>query len=156
MTSCTWPPPKPLPSGNFLRGKGNLGWQFRLQCGQKAVQSHTKASPAVCRNRLRGGRKVNKGALRMGLCVRLVRGLAIYCVVLGGFLVGGACLTVVSSGVAVAQSANSIVVEGNRRVEAETVRTYFKNGPGGRLGPQEIDEALKSLYGTGLFADVHI
>jgi outer membrane protein insertion porin family len=62
----------------------------------------------------------------------------------------------VSSGAAVAQTANSIAVEGNRRVEADTVRSYFKPGPGGRLGPQEIDEALKSLYATGLFSDVHI
>jgi len=71
-------------------------------------------------------------------------------------LVGSVCLTVATSGVAVAQTANSIAVEGNRRVEAETIRSYFKRGPGGRLGPLEIDEALKSLYGTGLFADVHI
>ncbi|MDP1883297.1 MAG: hypothetical protein Q8K88_10485, partial [Bradyrhizobium sp.] len=34
---------------------------------------------------------------------------------------------------AVAQSAASIVVEGNRRVEVETIRSYFKPGPGGRL-----------------------
>ena len=92
----------------------------------------------------------------MGLSVRLVRGLAICCVVLGGMLVGSTCLTVATSGVAVAQTANSIVVEGNRRVEAETIRSYFKRGPGGRLGPLEIDEGLKALYGTGLFADVRI
>ncbi|MBI3704446.1 MAG: outer membrane protein assembly factor BamA [Rhizobiales bacterium] len=92
----------------------------------------------------------------MGLSVRLVRGLALCCVVLGGMLAGATCLTVATSSVAVAQTANSIAVEGNRRVEAETIRSYFKNGPGGRLGPQEIDEALKALYGTGLFADVHI
>jgi len=92
----------------------------------------------------------------MGLSVRLVRGLAICCVVLGGMLVGSACLTVATSGGAIAQTASSIAVEGNRRVEAETIRSYFKRGPGGRLGPQEIDEALKSLYGTGLFADVRI
>ena len=92
----------------------------------------------------------------MGLGVRLVRGLALCCVVLGGILVGAGCVTVASSGVAVAQTANSIAVEGNRRVEADTIRSYFKPGPGGRLGPLEIDEALKALYGTGLFADVRI
>jgi len=92
----------------------------------------------------------------MGLCVRVVRGLAVCCVVLGGILVGTVCATVASSGVAVAQTVNSIVVEGNRRVEADTVRSYFKAGPGGRVGPQEIDEALKALYGTGLFADVRV
>ena len=92
----------------------------------------------------------------MGLCVRWVRGLALCCLVLGGILVGAGCVTVASSGVAVAQTANSIVVQGNRRVEAETIRSYFKAGPGGRLGPIEIDEALKALYGTGLFSDVRI
>src|SRR5450756_1063368 len=92
----------------------------------------------------------------MGLCVRLVRGLALSCVVLGGILVGAGCMTVASSGVAVAQTVISIAVEGNRRVEAETVRSYFKPGPGGHLGPLEIDEALKALYATGLFTDVRI
>src|SRR3972149_282416 len=92
----------------------------------------------------------------MGLCVRLVRGLALCSVVLGGILVGAGSVTLVSSGIAVAQTANSIVVQGNRRVEAETIRSYFRRGPGGRLGPQEIDDGLKSLYGTGLFSDVRI
>ena len=36
---------------------------------------------------------------------------------------------------AAAQSASSIVVEGNRRVEADTIRSYFKPGAGGRLDP---------------------
>ncbi len=92
----------------------------------------------------------------MRLCVRFVRGLALSCLVLGGILVGAAVATVASSGVAVAQSVNSIAVEGNRRVEADTVRSYFHPGPGGRLGAQEIDEALKALYATGLFSDVRI
>ncbi|WP_082540735.1 outer membrane protein assembly factor BamA [Pseudolabrys sp. Root1462] len=92
----------------------------------------------------------------MGLCVRVVRGLTLSLLVLGGILVGSAGLAVSASTVAVAQSANSIVVEGNRRVETETVRSYFRPGPGGRLGPAEIDEGLKALYATGLFSDVRI
>ena len=52
-----------------------------------------------------------------------------------------------------AQSANSIVVQGNRRVEAETIRSYFRSSSG-RLGAAEIDEGLKALYATGLFEDV--
>ncbi|MGE3868302.1 MAG: outer membrane protein assembly factor BamA, partial [Pseudorhodoplanes sp.] len=47
--------------------------------------------------------------------------------------------------------ASGIVVEGNRRVEADTIRSYFK----GR-DAAAIDEALKGLYGTGLFQDVQI
>jgi outer membrane protein insertion porin family len=49
-----------------------------------------------------------------------------------------------------------MVVEGNRRVEAATIRSYFKPGPGGQLGPGEIDEGIKALYATGLFSDVRI
>ncbi len=92
----------------------------------------------------------------MGICVRVVRGLAVNCLILAGILIGASCVTVASSGVAVAQSVSSIVVEGSRRVEADTIRSYFKPGPGGRLGPEQEDEALKALLTTGLFADVRI
>lgn len=92
----------------------------------------------------------------MTLGVRLVRGLALSCLVLSGILVGTAIVTVASSRPVMAQTVSSIVVEGNRRVESDTVKSYFRPGPGGRLGPQEIDEGLKALYGTGLFSDVKI
>ena len=55
---------------------------------------------------------------------------------------------------AVAQTAASIVVEGNRRVDVETIRSYFKPGPGGRLDQGRIDDGLKALIETGLFQDV--
>src|SRR6478736_6591253 len=92
----------------------------------------------------------------MGLCVRAVRGLAIGCLILGGIFVGAGCVTIASSGVAVAQTVSSIVVEGSRRVEADTIRSYFKPGPGGRLGPEQEDAALKAILATGLFSDVRI
>ena len=91
----------------------------------------------------------------MGLGVRFYRGLAV-CLVLAGILVGSGIAAVASSGVAFAQSASSVVVQGNRRVEADTVRSYFKAGPGGQLGPAQIDDGIKSLYATGLFSDVRI
>jgi outer membrane protein insertion porin family len=50
----------------------------------------------------------------------------------------------------------SIQVEGNRRVEIETIRSYFKPGPGGRLDQAQIDDGLKALIETGLFQDVKI
>jgi outer membrane protein insertion porin family len=92
----------------------------------------------------------------MGICVRALRGLALNCLILGGILVGAGSVTVGFSGAAVAQTASSIVVEGSRRVEAETIRSYFKPGPGGRIGPEQEDEALKALVATGLFSDVRI
>jgi len=63
--------------------------------------------------------------------------------------------TLVSSP-AVAQSVDSIQVEGNRRVEVETIRSYFKPGPGGRLDQGNIDDGLKALIETDLFQDVKI
>ena len=92
----------------------------------------------------------------MGLGVRFLRGLTLCCVVLGGTLVGTGLVGVASSGVAAAQSANSIDVRGNRRVETSTVQSYFKPGPGGRLSVEQEDEGLKSLIATGLFEDVRI
>ena len=96
----------------------------------------------------------------MDLCVRFVRGLSI-----ASFVLGGIALSLAAAGlaadVAYAQTSNSatvnsIVVEGNRRVEASTVRSYFKVGPSGRLDAQVIDDAYKALYATGLFQDVRI
>jgi outer membrane protein insertion porin family len=57
---------------------------------------------------------------------------------------------------AFAQAVSSIQVEGNRRVEVETIRSYFKPGPGGRLDQAHIDDGLKALIETGLFQDVRI
>src|ERR1700750_2268536 len=89
----------------------------------------------------------------MGLWVR-VRGLAVASLFLGGVVLGWSVASVVTAGSAVAQRASSIVVEGNRRVEADTVRSYFRVGPGERLDPIKADEGVKALFATGLFADV--
>src|SRR2546430_695796 len=43
-----------------------------------------------------------------------------------------------------------------RRVESETVRSYFHIGPGGQLDPAAIDAGLKALYATGLFQDIKL
>jgi outer membrane protein insertion porin family len=91
----------------------------------------------------------------MGLGVRIIRGLGVACFVLAGIVLGAAP-AVVPTGVAYAQTVGSIVVEGNRRVEANTIRSYFKPGPDGRVGAFSIDEAYKSLMATGLFTDVRI
>jgi outer membrane protein insertion porin family len=91
----------------------------------------------------------------MNFCRLVIRGLGIVCLVLSG--------VVLSPGVApfgapyaYAQviTVNSIIVEGNRRVEADTIRSYFRPGPGGRLDAFQIDEGVKALYATGLFQDV--
>jgi outer membrane protein insertion porin family len=57
---------------------------------------------------------------------------------------------------ATAQTLSSISVEGNRRVELETIRSYFKPDANGRLDKASIDDGLKALIETGLFQDVRI
>ncbi len=57
---------------------------------------------------------------------------------------------------AMAQSAASIVVHGNQRIEADTIRSYFRPGPSGRLDNAAIDDGLKALIATGLFEDVRL
>jgi outer membrane protein insertion porin family len=104
----------------------------------------------------RFGTRVEKGALRMGLWVRWLRGLGLVGVVLVGTLFCAALGAVATATHAAAQSAGSIVVEGNRRVEADTIRSYFRTNPGERLDSYKIDQALKALYATGLFQDVRI
>ena len=44
--------------------------------------------------------------------------------------------------------AQNVVVQGNRRVDAETVRSYFSGG--------NVNQGVKDLYATGLFSDVRV
>jgi outer membrane protein insertion porin family len=50
----------------------------------------------------------------------------------------------------------SVQVAGNQRVEANTVASYLLFAPGDPYSEQRIDLSLKTLYATGLFADVII
>ncbi len=92
----------------------------------------------------------------MGMWVRVKRGL-----VVAGLLLGLA-MSCCMAGAAVAApadsglTANSIVVQGNRRIDADTIRSYFKLAPGEHLDAAKIDAGLKALYATGLFQDVQI
>src|SRR5712672_1258246 len=92
----------------------------------------------------------------MGRCVRGIRGLAVASAVLGGVLFCTLAASVGTAQHARAQSASQIVVEGNKRVEADTIRSYFRAGGGDRLDAARIDAGLKALYATGLFQDVKI
>jgi len=51
---------------------------------------------------------------------------------------------------------NSVVVQGNQRVEAETIRSYLSFAAGDPYDPGEINQSLKTLFATGLFKDVRI
>lgn len=79
---------------------------------------------------------------------------------------GVVCLLLaVASWVAVHESAKAqsigspgiieeIRVEGTQRIEPETVRSYMKVNPGDPFDALLLDESLKALFATGLFADV--
>lgn len=51
---------------------------------------------------------------------------------------------------------SDIEVVGNQRIEAGTVRSYLTVAPGDPYDEEKVDESLKNLFNTGLFADVTI
>src|SRR5258708_14712876 len=70
-----------------------------------------------------------------------------------------ALLAAVFSGTALAQTdsggtVREVRIEGTQRIEPETVRSYLLIQPGDPFNDERIDRSLKSLFGTGLFADV--
>src|ERR1700724_207409 len=85
-----------------------------------------------------------------------VRGGVLAALMMFAVPVAASLAAVLASSSAIAQTVASIQVEGNRRVELETIRSYFKPGPGGRLDQAQIDDGLKALIETGLFQDVKI
>src|SRR6476619_5944968 len=85
-----------------------------------------------------------------------VRGGLVAALILVATPVAATMAALLASSPAAAQTVSTIQVEGNRRVEIETIRSYFKPGPGGRLDQGAIDDGLKALIATGLFQDVKI
>lgn len=48
----------------------------------------------------------------------------------------------------------AIKIEGSQRIEPETVRSYLSVKPGDPYDAEKVNASLKSLFATGLFADV--
>lgn len=64
-----------------------------------------------------------------------------------------------SAPVQLAQSAGTIseiVVNGTQRIEPGTVKSYLLIREGDEFDPKRLDRSLKSLFATGLFADVNV
>src|SRR4051812_8661672 len=91
----------------------------------------------------------------MRLRVGFFRSIGLAACVLGGVVASSVGTGLLTATAALAQS-SSIAVEGNRRVEADTIRSYFHLSAGERLDAAKIDAGLKALYATGLFQDVRI
>src|ERR1700738_1223367 len=85
-----------------------------------------------------------------------VRGGLLAALIMCATPVAATLAAMVGSSPVAAQTVDSIMVEGNRRVEIETIRSYFKPGPNGVLDQGAIDDGLKALIETGLFQDVRI
>ncbi len=49
-----------------------------------------------------------------------------------------------------------ILIRGNQRIEADTVRSYLIIQPGQTVTQQSLDVALKTLFNTGLFEDAQL
>jgi len=77
---------------------------------------------------------------------------------LGAFL----CLISIGQAPVLAQemfnedSITEIRVEGNQRIEPATIVSYMQMTPGDRFDALKVDQALKNLFATGLFADVNL
>ena len=56
----------------------------------------------------------------------------------------------------ITRTIRSIAVRGNQRLEPETIRAYANLSPGQTYTAATLDQALKDLYATQLFADVTI
>ena len=66
-------------------------------------------------------------------------------------LVAAALAGVLFAGMTNSAVAQTIVVQGSQRVDAETVRSYFSGTDQAR-----INEGVRALYSTGLFSDVRV
>ena len=86
--------------------------------------------------------------LRLRAC-RLVTGG----IIAAGLFAGGSLLAPAR---AQSTAPSVIKVEGNQRIEAASIRSYFHPGRGEQLEAADVDAALKALYATRLFADVRI
>jgi outer membrane protein insertion porin family len=57
---------------------------------------------------------------------------------------------------AFAAAISGVVINGNQRVENETILSYMQLGVGDQFDSEAIDESIKVLFQTGLFRDVSI
>ena len=147
MTFSTSPPPDRCLTCNFLREKGKSGGRCSFAARGKTLYKAGASQPGSVRNP------------PAGAAARIKRARCAWDFVCGwcgdwpllrwssaASLSVPALASVATSGAAVAQSVNAIVVEGNRRVEAETIRSYFSPARAAGSDPPQIDEALKALY----------
>ncbi|MER8402351.1 outer membrane protein assembly factor BamA [Mesorhizobium sp. M1348] len=69
---------------------------------------------------------------------------------------GALAVQFVATSAAEAGVVSRVEVTGNQRVDADTIRNYVTIKPGKAFSSSDIDDAVKALFGTGLFSDVQI
>jgi outer membrane protein insertion porin family len=69
---------------------------------------------------------------------------------------GALAVQFVATSAAEAAVVSRVEVTGNQRVDADTIRNYIQIKPGKAFSSSDIDDAVKALFGTGLFSDVQI
>ncbi|TIQ80693.1 outer membrane protein assembly factor BamA [Mesorhizobium sp.] len=69
---------------------------------------------------------------------------------------GALAVQFVATSAAEAAVVSRVEVSGNQRVDADTIRNYVTIKPGKPFSSSDIDDAVKALFGTGLFSDVQI
>jgi len=57
---------------------------------------------------------------------------------------------------AAAAPLKGIRIDGNQRIESETILSYLPIKVGDEFDPSKLDESLKALHATGYFTDVHV
>ena len=82
--------------------------------------------------------------------------LPVFSIVFGGMLTVAYAQNTTSGGTGLSTDdiIQQILVDGAERVEPGTVKSYMVVREGDRFNPARIDKSLKSLFATGLFADV--
>jgi outer membrane protein insertion porin family len=149
-----------MPYLTGVADRQRLGMKMKLQRNRLfAVWAKLATSEAASgnlpdrRGAMRHGNQ--KGALRMNVGMR-VRGGVLAALMMFAMPAAATLGIALVSSPAAAQTVSSIEVQGNRRVEIETIRSYFKGDANGRLDQGAIDDGLKALIETGLFQDVKI
>jgi outer membrane protein insertion porin family len=91
--------------------------------------------------------------------LRLAARLGLWGLLLGlclGGVVAAGSTSAVAQTITSGDPIEQVVIEGNQRIEADTIRSYMEINPGDLFDAAKVDRALKNLFATGLFADVHL
>lgn len=94
-----------------------------------------------------------KGAL---MTVRYVKMLVVALLLAVGTVSTVTALATIGAVKAEAAVVSNIEVRGNTRMDADTIRSFLTIEPGENFTNADIDDSVKALFGTGLFADVSI